>query len=143
MFYCFSGNILFAAKLRRSGFGCWLNGRYHEIFGYSDDNLWMAPSIFALQKMIYICEDYFPSHNLNFNTDPDPIKCNTKCSPLTRKVQNDDLPANKLCNNSLPWVNELKHLGHTLTNDSEITGQDILNKRAEFINKSLELSQKF
>ena len=44
IFYCFYGNILFE-KLRRSGYGCWLNGQYHGIFGYSDDNLLLAPSM--------------------------------------------------------------------------------------------------
>ena len=133
IFYCFYGNILFA-KLRRSGLGCWLNGRYHGIFGYSDDNLLMAPSIFALQKMIDICEEFALSHNLKFSTDPDPNKCKTKCSAF---------PDIRLGGNTLPWVNKFKHLGHTLTTDSGITEQDILIKRAEFINKSMELSQEF
>ena len=41
--YCFYGNQLFA-ELRRSGYGCFVNGFYHGIFGYSDDNMLLAPS---------------------------------------------------------------------------------------------------
>ena len=63
----------------------------------SDDSLLLAPSIFALHKMINICEDFALSHNLKFKTDPDPIKCNTTCTAFTRKVENDDLPAIKNC----------------------------------------------
>lgn len=49
--YCFYGNQLFA-ELRRSGYGCFVNGFYHGIFGYSDDNMLLAPSEYALQKML-------------------------------------------------------------------------------------------
>ena len=103
----------------------------------------MAPSIFALQKMIVICEEFALSHNLKFSTDPDPNKCKTKCSAFTRKAHGGARPDIRLGGNTLPWVNKFKHLGHTLTTDSDITGQDILIKRAEFINKSMELSQEF
>ena len=38
-------------KLRLSGFGCWINGNYHEIFEYLDDNLLLLPSLqeFAME----------------------------------------------------------------------------------------------
>ena len=55
--YCFYGNLLFN-ELRRSGYGCFVNGFYHGIFGYSDDNLLLAPSEYALQKMLKICEKF-------------------------------------------------------------------------------------
>ena len=48
LLYCFYGNELFEI-LRNSGYGCWLNGSFHGIFGYSDDNLLLAPSLYALQ----------------------------------------------------------------------------------------------
>ena len=51
--YCFYGNQLFH-ELRRRGYGCCVNGFYHGIFGYSDDNLLLAPSEYALQKMLEI-----------------------------------------------------------------------------------------
>ena len=75
--YCFYGNDLFKI-LRYSGYGCCLNGSYHGVFGYSDDNLLMAPSIYALQKMLRICEKFAQEHNLIFSTDLDPAKSKTK-----------------------------------------------------------------
>ena len=83
VFYCFYGNILFE-KLRRSGYGCWVNGVYHGIFGYSDDNLLIAPNVYALQKMLDICESFAKEHNLKSSTDANPIKCKTKCISFLR-----------------------------------------------------------
>ena len=45
--YCFYCNILFQ-RLRDNGYGCWINGNHHGIFSYLDDNMLIAPSIYAL-----------------------------------------------------------------------------------------------
>ena len=84
LLYCFYCNDLFDI-LRKSGYGCWLNGSFHGIFGYSDDNLLLAPSVFALQEMLRICERFAEEHNLSFSTDTDPDKCKTKCAASVRK----------------------------------------------------------
>lgn len=76
VFYCIYMNDLFKI-LRRSKFGCWVNGDFFGILGYSDDNFLLAPSLHALQQMLYICEDYAKTHDLKFSTDPDPQKCKT------------------------------------------------------------------
>ena len=55
------------------------------IFGYSDDNLLPAPSIFTLQKMLKICENFAEEHGLMFSTDINPAKCKTKCTAFTAK----------------------------------------------------------
>ena len=142
LLYCFYGNELFDI-LRKSGYGCWLNGNFHGLFGYSDDNLLLAPSVYALQKMLRICEKFANDHNLKFSTDRDPEKCKTKCTSFLRKSSlgtNDDI---WLCGNRLPWVEQFKHLGNTITSKFPYTEQDILVKRAQFISKSLELNQEF
>ena len=66
--YCFYCENLFALlKQRRAG--CWVQGSYHGIFGYSDDNWLLAPSLNALQDMLHTCEEYAANHNLKFSTD--------------------------------------------------------------------------
>ena len=136
LFYCFYSNIIFKI-LRRSGYGCWVNGLYHGIFGYSDDNLLLAPSPFALQKMLSICETFACDHNLQFSTDKDPLKCKTKCVAFTRRKK--PVPVVKLCGNSLPWVDSFKHLGHTISNTvGKVTEQDVTVKRAQYLNKTFE-----
>ena len=42
IFYCVYMNKLFQI-LRASKYGCWINGEYYGILGYSDDNLLLAP----------------------------------------------------------------------------------------------------
>ena len=94
-----------------------MNGMYHGIFGYSDDNMLLAPSEYALQKMLEIGEKFAAEHNLKFSTDQDPIKCKTKCIAfMKRPRQLSDL---ELCGNNLPWVSQFKHLGNTVSNQGD------------------------
>ena len=140
LLYCFYGNKLFT-ELRRSGYGCYINGFYHGIFGYSDDNMLLAPSEYALQKMLKICENFASSHNLKFSTDINPAKCKTKCIAFTKRPkQLQDL---NLVGSNLPWVNQFKHLGNTITNQNCFTSQDINIKRAACITKNIELNREF
>ena len=76
--YCIYVAGLFT-KLEQRGSGCWINGEYRGIWGYSDDNWALAPSLTSLQDMILTMEEYAASHNLQFSTDPNPQKCKTKC----------------------------------------------------------------
>ena len=129
LLYCFYGNELFDI-LRKSGYGCWLNGNFHGLFGYSDDNLLLAPSVYALQKMLRICEKFANDHNLKFSTDRDPEKCKTKCTSFLRKSSLGTDNDIWLCGNRLHWVVQFKYLGNTVTSKSPSTEQDILVKRA-------------
>jgi hypothetical protein len=138
--YCFYVNPLLT-ELRRSGYGCYVNGFYHGIFGYSDDNMLLAPTEYALQKMLQICEHFASSHNLKFSTDVNPIKCKTKCIAFMRRPK--QLNNLKLCENTLPWVNNFKHLGNNISNQFCFTDHDIRIKRAVCANKNIELNQEF
>ena len=104
--YCFYCEKLFSL-IKQRRFGCWVEGSYHGIFGYSVDNWLLAPTLNALQDMLHTCEEYAASHNLNFSTDPNPNRCKTKLMAFLRKQI--DLPSLKLCGNPLPWVKSLKH----------------------------------
>ena len=99
IFYCVYMNDLFEI-LRSSKYGCWVNGNFFGILGYSDDNFLLAPSLHALQQMLLICENYADSHDLKFSTDPDPKKCKTKCIAFLKKRR--ELPKLKLCETDLP-----------------------------------------
>ena len=138
--YCFYCEELFAIlKQRRSG--CWVLGNYHGIFGYSDDNWLLAPSISALQDMLNTCEEYAASHNLQFSTDPNPTKCKTKLMAFLKKPR--ELPGLKLCGNPLPWVSQLKHLGNTISNKMDGNQLDIKIKAASYIDKNNSILQEF
>ena len=138
--YCFYCEGLFTLlEQRRSG--CWLKGRYYGIFGYSDDNWLLAPSLNALQDMLFTCEEYAASHNLRFSTDPDPKKCKTKLMAFLYKPR--ELPKLKLCGNFLPWVDQLKHLGNTISNKIDGCQSDMQVKNAKYIDKCNAICQEF
>ena len=138
--YCLYVAGLFSI-LEKRGSGCWINGEYRGIWGYSDDNWALAPSLTSLQDMILTMEEYAASHNLQFSTDPNPQKCKTKCLAYLKKPR--ELASMMLCGNPLPWVDSVKHLGITVTNIINGCQKDIMSKRARYIQRSNELLQEF
>ena len=138
--YCFYVNDLFAL-LRRKKTGCWVNNNFHGMFGYSDDNWVLAPSVSCLQEMLVTIEEYSNQHNLKFSTDPKPEKCKTKCIGFLQKQR--QLPDVTLCGNKLPWVQSGVHLGNFFENKYDGMMKDIKVKRANFIAKNCELLQEF
>ena len=138
--YCVYVDDLYR-QLRNKKFGCWINGNYYGILGYSDDILLLAPSITALKKILKTCETFALHHNLQFSTNIVPAK--SKCKCIAFGISSQNLPNLVLCNNKLPWVDSVKHLGTVLTNDKEILGKDVMQKRATFINRNNELQQEF
>ena len=138
--YCMYCEELFAT-LRRRHSGCWVRGRYMGMFGYSDDNWILAPSLSALQDILKTCEEYAGMHNLKFSTDPDPKKCKTKCMAFLSKPR--ELPDMLLCGNPLPWVSSLVHLGTTITNQVDGCQQDMKRKVAGYIDRNCSLNQEF
>ena len=138
--YCLYCEELFEI-LRRRHSGCWVRGYYRGIFGYSDNNWVLAASLSALQDMLKTCEEYATSHNLRFSTDPDPVKCKTKCMAFLFKPRT--LPDMYLCGNPLPWVSSLKHLGTRVTNSIDGCQLDMKQKKAMYIDKNCSLDQEF
>jgi hypothetical protein len=118
-----------------------VNGVYAGIFGYSDDDLLLAPSVSGLQKMIEITSAYCNSHGLRFSTDPDPQKSKTKCISWMQ-VQNP-LSKMHLGDHELPWVDRIVHLGNTLTNQVNIVASDMNIKLGRYVGRNIELNQEF
>ena len=140
--YCIYVNDLFE-ELKKNRSGCWIGTSFLGLLGYSDDNFLLAPSREALQAMLSICEEYAESHGLQFSTNKDLKKSKTRCLAFLQK-QRVVKPV-VLCGNDLPWVQSCKHLGNTIAVacGGDIRGQDVMKKRANFINKSNELLQEF
>ena len=136
--YCFYMEDLFTL-LRQRRSGCWVLDQYHGIFGYSDDNWILAPSLGALQDMLQTCEEYAATHNLRFSTDTNPNKCKTKLLAFLRKPR--PLPSLSLCGNPLPWVDRLKHLGNTVSNVIDGCQLDMKVKNARYVDKNNSLRQ--
>ena len=138
--YCFYCEELFVLlESRRSG--CWVNGFFLGLLGYSDDNICLAPSISALQDMLETCESYAAAHNLRFSTDTDPSKCKTKTMAFLKKIR--PLPNLLLCGNPLPWTDRCKHLGVTISNRIDGCQDDMRVKNAMYVEKNIDLNQEF
>ena len=138
--FCVYVNDLYKL-LRKKRSGCCINGEYNGIVGYSDDLLLLSPSLDALQEMIITCETYAKEHNLQFSTDVIPSKSKTKCIAFVKEKR--EIKHMVLCGNELPWVDNIKHLGSVITNDSDLMGSDTLQKRASYINRNNEINQEF
>ena len=138
--YCLYVEELFSLLKRRRS-GCWILGRYCGIFGYSDDNWLIAPSLVALQDMISTCQEFAASHNLKFSTDSDPKKSKTKCMAFIKHQRN--LPNMVLCGNKLPWVESIVHLGTRIGNSCVRGKLDIKQKEALYIQKTCSINQEF
>ena len=138
--YCFYCEELFTLLEKRRS-GCWINGYFMGLMGYSDDNICIAPSLNALQDMIKTCEEFALSHNLKFSTDIDPKKCKTKTMAFLKKER--ELPNLYLCGNPLPWTEKCKHLGVNLENKINGCEYDIRVKKASYVTKNIELNQEF
>ena len=138
--FCVYVNDLYS-ELRKKTYGCWIDSFYYGIVGYSDDLLLLSPSLNGLQEMIKTCEKYAKEHNLQFSTNINPTKSKTKCMAFTKKER--VLKNMVLCGNNLPWVDEVRHLGSVISNEKDVMGRDIMQKRAAYISKNNELLQEF
>ena len=107
--------------------------RRHELVFYIDSTY--------MQEMIKTCSDYTTQHNLSFSTHNNPKKSKTKCMSFLKKKR--ILRNMKLNDKKLPWVNSVMHLGTSITDALNDMGQDLLEKRAQYVAKNNELMQEF
>ena len=130
-------------ELRSLGVGCHLAGVYYGAVGFCDDILLLAPTRDAMEVMLATCERFAARNNLQFSTDPDPVKSKTKCIFVSGKKKNLTKPVPlTLYGKELPWVTSATHLGHEL-HETGSMDHDINVKKAEFIYKSTELRETF
>ena len=132
--YCYYCYELFEL-LESSNFGCRINSVFTGAFGYSDDDIFLAPSVLSLQELLKIAETFCDSRGLKFSTDQIPKKSKTKCIAWLKEER--ILPKLKLCGNTLPWVTTIKHLGNTITNKKNILEDDMLVKMQNMFPKTL------
>ena len=136
--YCVYVDDLFK-QLRNNKSGCWINGMFYGIIGYADDLILLSPTLDGLQSMITTCGEYAKTHNLSFSTNANPNKCKTKCIAFLKSKKS--LPNMKLNGTTLPWVSCTKHLGNKIGSVEHEMSGDLLEKRAQYINRNNELLQ--
>ena len=68
-------------ELKRSGFGCHINGTYMGVLSYADDITLSCPSIWGLNDMLKFCERFLVENSILFN------KKKTMCIKFGSKVK--------------------------------------------------------
>jgi hypothetical protein len=86
---------------------------------------------------------------MQFSTDPNPAKSNTKCLLFSRDKLDGQVKNVRLNGDLLPWVETAKHLGNHLSNKLNFTSYspetrtDLLRKRAIMFDKVHQIQQQF
>ena len=81
---------------------------------FADDFFLLSASRNGLQAMVDICQEFVASRNLKFGTHVNPDKSKTKYIVFAKRMKPNFKPANIMLNGDrLPWVKQVKHLGHT------------------------------
>ena len=134
---------LMIKELRQLGVGAHVAGMFMGVACYADDVVLIAPCQQAMQMMLDTVEDFAGRYNISFSTDPDPRKSKSKCIFVVGKRRGLDKPYPlTLCGDQLPWVQSAIHLGHEL-HESGLMDHDAIVKRAQFIDKSVEVRNMF
>ena len=54
-------------KLKNSGLGCYVGNVFMGCLGYADDAVLLTPTLFAMKKMLKICDEFGIEYNVVFN----------------------------------------------------------------------------
>ena len=124
-------------QLEKSGYGCHIGHEYYGVLGSADDISLLAPTVYALKKMLAICEDYGAKYDVTYN----PTK--TVCIYFSGKRRyNADPIEVHLNGKKLSWVKNAKHLGNfiswNLSEECEINA-----KISDFIGRTNSLLANF
>ena len=132
-------------KLRKSGLGCYVAGKWMGAVMYADDLALLAPTRAILASMLSLVVAHGATLNLTFSSCQEPKKCKSFCLFFTgvanaKKVK---YPAPLVLNGvKLPWREQAVHLGHKLGQDLTMSS-DVKEKRARFIARSVEVREQF
>ena len=94
-------------RLEKENLGCNIAGMFCGTVAYADDVILLAPTLFALRRMITICEDFAKEHDVIFNGSKSQLI-----------VFGDNVCPNVYVNNQIvKVVTEIDYLGHKISKD--------------------------
>ena len=112
-----------------------MNGLFTGAFIYADDITIIAPSCYALNSMLNVCEEHALSHDILFNS----LKTKYRC--FSRNSLNLNPPPIYCMNNRVKCVNECVLLGIHISND--ISDKNVFHTVHSFNRKCNELRYDF
>lgn len=117
--------------LSKAGYGCFIGTNFVGALAYADDIVLLAPSAFALRKMLAICDNYATEYYISFNAKK------SKCLvifPSSKRFMYKHLEGCTFYvgNKPIEFVDSFSHLGHIITSRLD-DSTDILKQRGNFI----------
>ena len=122
-------------RINDSGVGCHIGHMSFAGSGYADDVVIMAPSVRALQELLYISESFAIEYNVLFNASK------TMCMKIGNNFREPRVNVT-LHGTALVWKDKVKHLGNILTHDLR-DAADVTLKTGIFISQVNRLNVKF
>lgn len=123
--------------LKKQYAGCKIANQIINHLLYADDLVLMCPSFGGLQDLLDICGDYAEKHDIKFNT-----KKSVVLVRRNKQMKNAVIPKFKLCQEFLTEVQEVKYLGHIITDDGK-DDKDILSACGKLYAQGNSLLRKF
>ena len=106
--------IIYMDKLLRTlslcGVSCYVGNMYCGSFGYADDVILLAPTLYSVKKLLYICEAFAKEYDVIFNSQKSKLLV-YRCS--SNSHINEHLNIDFMDGHIVQSLNE-KHLGNIL-----------------------------
>ena len=121
-------------RLSSAGVGCYLGLNFVGALAYADDIVLLAPTPYAMRKLLQICDTYAAEFDVSFN--PDKSKC--LVIPAHKRRHMDRAMCNCfffIGNRRIENVDSFSHLGHIITSSMDDT-DDIQQRRNSFIGQT-------
>ena len=115
-------------NLQNSGYGCTVGKHYFGAMGYADDLSTLCPTVYGLQKMLKVCDEFGEEYGVMYN----PSK--SKAIIFSNKKSCEFPPEVTLSGQPVTWVNNVVHLGNKITSNLKET-DEISCKRGDFIGR--------
>ena len=134
--FCMYINDL-SVELSKLNVGCITGDVTINHFIYADDIALISPSASGLNRLIKVCSDFGIKHDIKFNSTKSAILVFK--SSLLKFCNYDNF---ELGNNKIPVVNNIKYLGHIISNDLKDT-LDIERQRTKLYRQSNMIKRHF
>ena len=122
-------------RINDSGVACHIGHMSFAGSGYADDGVIMAPSVRALQELLYMSESFAIEYNVLFNASK------TMCMKIGNNCREPRVDVT-LHGTALVWKDKVKHLGSILTHDLRDSA-DVTIKTGISISQVNRLNEKF
>ena len=116
-------------ELSNNDAGCHMGHYFVGALGYADDLILLSPTVYGLEVMIIICENYAKEHSILFNGNKSKYLIFGKYN--TRYKLN---PVIKVNNEIVPRCESAMHLGHLL--ETENSNRSLVEDAISSFNKS-------